>query len=348
MYWLLVIGYWLLGSWAFGPLSSASQTATLPPDIQQYLTQVAKFTPADLARLESGGVIAQIMPGASDTEVTTVAAVKVRASRDQVVSYYGQMISYVDGKTTLAFSKFSAPPALSDVRMLTLDADDISQIRSCKPGKCDLRLSGSAITALRGSIDWKAPNAAELATAKVREAVVAYVTKYMSAGDDALITYDDRSEAQSLKGEWQAILAASPYFQQYSAPLHDYLAQYPRRPLAGVKDVIYWSKDDYTGLKPVIQIVHGVIYQDPARPDRTVVAQKQLYASHYYDGSLAIAVAIGGNSAGAPTYLVYANRSRGDLLKGGFGGMRKSIAKGQAKSAAEQTLGTIKYVLEKQ
>jgi len=328
-------------------LSYGSQSAALPPDLEQYLLQVAKFTQTDLATLESGGVIAQIMPGSADTEVMTVAAVKIRAPRDQVVAYYGRMISYVDGKTTLAFGKFDRPPSVSDVRTLSLDADDLSQIRSCKPGDCDLRLSGSAIAALRGSIDWKAPDAAERATAKVREAVVAYVTRYLREGDGALVTYDDRSEALSLKGEWRAILAASPYFQEYSPPLWNYLRLYPQMALPGATDVVYWSKDDFTGLKPVITIVHGVIYQDPARPDRVVVAQKQLYASHYYDGSLAIAVAIGGQSAGAPTYLVYANRSRGDLLKGGFGGMRKSIAKSQARSAAEQTLGTIKRVLEK-
>jgi len=91
-----------------------------------------------------------------------------------------------------------------------------------------------------------------------------------------------------------------------------------------------------------------VIYQDPATPDRTVVVQKQLYASHYYDGSLAVAVAISATEGTTPiTYLVYANRSRGDVLKGGFGGLRRSVARNQAKSAAEQTLTTIKTVLEK-
>ena len=89
--------------------------------------------------------------------------------------------------------------------------------------------------------------------------------------------------------------------------------------------------------------MHGVIYQDPARPDRTLVAQKQLYASHYYDGSFAVATVI---DAPDGTYLIYANRSRGDLLKGGFGGLKRKIARDQAKKSAEQTLGTIKSVLD--
>jgi len=170
----------------------------------------------------------------------------------------------------------------------------------------------------------------------------------MKTGDDALVTYNDRAQPVSLRQQWQEILAASPYFQQYSGALRNYLVQYPRAPLAGAKNVLYWVKEDYTGLAPVVSVVHGVIYEDPARPDRTVVAQKQLYASHYYDGSLAVALAASATEGSTPvTYLIYANRSRGDLLKGGFGGLRRTVARSQAKSAAEQTLGTIKTVLER-
>jgi hypothetical protein len=169
----------------------------------------------------------------------------------------------------------------------------------------------------------------------------------MKTGDAALITYNDRSEAVSLRDQWQAILAASPYFQQYNERLRDYLVRYPAAPFPGARDILYWAKEDYTGLKPVISVVHGVVYEDPAVPDRTVVLQKQLYASHYYDGSLAVAVAAGVMEGATPvTYLVYANRSRGDLLKGGFGGLRRGVARSQAQSAAQQTLGTIKRVLE--
>jgi hypothetical protein len=46
------------------------------------------------------------------------------------------------------------------------------------------------------------------------------------------------------------------------------------------------------------------------------------------------------------SYIVYGNRSRGDLLKGGIGGLRRSVARDQAKKAAEGTLGSIKTALE--
>jgi hypothetical protein len=335
---------WLLAALV---VAGASALAQVPADVEQYLTGTAGFLKTDLTSLENGKVIARVMPGSADTEVMVVAAVKIRATREQVLSYYGQMIAYVDGTITTGFGRFSDPPSLDDVRKLSLNADDLSDLRSCKPGDCDLRIGGSALAAIRGAIDWKAPDAAAQANARVREAIVKYVTGYTKTGDEALVTYTDRDQPVSLRQQWREIVAASPYFQQYSAPLREYLTQYPRQKLPAARDILYWVQEDYTGLKPVLSLVHGVIYQDPARPDRTVVVQKQLYASHYYDGSLAVAAVVGGAPGPTPvTYLVYANRSRGDLLKGGFGGLRRSAANNQAKSAAEQTLGTIKSVLE--
>ena len=329
-------------------LHAVSLGAAPPGDVSQYLLQVAKFTPADLTAIENGDVVARVMPGATDTEVMVVAAVKIRAARQLTVNYYGQMISYVDGKVTTAFGRFSTPPALADVNTLALDASEIGHLRSCKPGDCDLRIGGAALGAIRSSVDWNAPNTETQANAMVRQAIVAYAGAYMKVGDEALVTYNDRSQPVSLKQQWQGILAASPYFQQYAGPLRDHLTRYPGQPLAGARDILYWVNEKYTGLKPVVSVVHAVIYQDPAKSDRTVVAQKQLYASHYYDGSLAIAVAVDGTEGNASvTYLLYANRSRGDLLKGGFGGLRRGLAQNQAKSAAEQTLGTIKSVLER-
>ncbi len=315
----------------------------MPSDVEQYLLQVAMFSTAEVAALENGTVIARVMPGGSDTEVVTVAAVKIRSTRQQTVSYYGQMVTYVDGQVTRGFGRFSTPPALADVRELVLDPDDIAQIKSCKPRDCDIRIGGAGLNTLRASIDWNAPDAAAQVTARARQSIVDYVSGYVKNGDAALVTYNDRAEPVSAREQWRGIMASSPYLQQYSPALKEYLEQYPRKTLPGARDVLYWVTEDYTGLAPVTSVVHAVIYEDPARPDRTLVAQKQLYASHYYDGSFAVATVI---DAPDGTYLIYANRSRGDLLKGGFGGLKRKIARDQAKKSAEQTLGTIKSVLE--
>ena len=320
---------------------------TLPKDVEWYLVNAGRFAPADLTALESGRVIARVEEGSTDSEVIVIAAVRIRTTREQTVAYYGQMVSFVDGKVTLAFGRFSTPPVLADVGTLTLDRDEIDALKSCKPGDCDLKIGGAGIDKIRGAVDWAAPDAAAEAQRAVQQAVVDYVTAYLQRGDDALVTYNDSSKPVSLKDQWRGILANSLYFLEYQPVLRDYLTEYPRASLAGGRDIIYWVKENY-GLKPVLSIVHGVVYQPPERADHTTIVQKQIFASHYYDGSLAVATVIGATEAGKPvSYVVYANRSRGDLLRGGFGGLKRKVARDQAQKAAVQTLQTMQTALEK-
>jgi len=330
-----------------GLLRAAPLAVSLPADVDAYLKTAGKFTAADLSALEAGSVIASAEQGATDTEMVVVAAVKIRSAKDRTAKYYGDFVSYVDGQVTLGFGRFSRPPALADVSGVTLDPDDVAALRTCQPGDCDLRIGGAGIEKIRSSVNWSAPDAPARATAAVRQAMVDYVTAYLSRGDEALVTFNDRAEPVRLKDQWRGLLANSPTFHQYQPALRDYLASFPRTPLAGARDVIYWIKENY-GRKPVISIVHGVAYQPTGQADRTTIAQKLIYASHYYDASLAVATVIGGTEGGQPvSYIVYGNRSRGDLLKGGIGGLRRSVARDQAKKAAEGTLSSIKTALEK-
>jgi hypothetical protein len=305
------------------------------------------FSADELARLDAGQVLKRAESANNDSEILAVGAVKIRAPRDRVVNYYGQMIAYVDGSVTLAFGRFSTPPVLSDVQALTLDRDDIDALRTCRAGDCDIRLGGASISTLRSTINWNTPNHADEVNRYLRERAVAYVSDYQKRGDAALVTYNDRAQPVALRDQWLGILSQSVRLQQLVPELRDYLAKFPSQPLPGARDVFYWSKENY-GLKPIVSLVHGVIYEPPEKRDRVLVVQKQLYASHYYDGSLAIGTVLTTSENGVPvSYLLYGNRSRGDLLKGGFGGLRRNVARRQAESAAEQTLTTIKQTLER-
>jgi len=328
-------------------IATAALVRTAPPADVDTVLRDAGFTAAELQSFASGQVIARTDSSADGGELVAIGAVKIRSAREQTAAYYGQMISYVDGQVTLAFGKFSDPPTLDDVKGLTLDKDEIEAIRSCKPGSCDLRIGGVGIEAIRRSIDWKAPDAADRVQAATRRAIVDYVTAYKQRGDDALVTYADTSKPVSLKNEWRGIVSNSPRLQQYAPALRDYLLQYPNGKLPGGRDVLYWIKENY-GLKPTITIVHGVVYQPTEYRDRTMAVQKQIYASHYYDASLAVATLVDGQENGRPiTYIVYMNRSRGDMLKGGFGGIKRKVARDQARTATIDTLGTIQTQLEK-
>jgi hypothetical protein len=327
-------------------LAATTQPAV---DLRDELVRVGGFTSADVTRFDAGEVIARLAPGEGDGEVSALAAVRIRTSKDQAAGYFDQYLSYEDGSVTLQFGRFSRPPAPADVSRLTLDSADVDGLRRCKAGDCDIRIGAAMIDEVQRAVDWKAPDAADRVNALARERIVEYVRAYLERGNAALITYNDRSQPVSLQQQWQGILANTPYFAHYAPPLKQYVDAFPRATLPGATDTIYWAKENYGLPKPVIHVTHMITWRDPARPDRILVEQKQIYASHYYDGSLALTAIVDlppvdGKPACA---MVYFNRSRGDLLKGGFGGVRRRMAQDQARKAAVQTLTTIRDVLEK-
>jgi len=301
------------------------------------------FDQGALTRLEAGEIIAR-SETREDGEIVTAGAVKVNASRERVLRYYGQLASYVDGEVTLAFGRFSDPPALGDVAELAFDTDEIEELRTCRVGDCDIKLSGSALTALREKIDWSTPSHAAAVNQLVRRGAVDYVHDYQTRGDAALVVFNDDDEPVSVREHWLDLLSESTTYAEYVPELIEYLRRYPEARPDGARDLFYWVKGDY-GLKPVISLVHAVIYSAPSRPDRDIVVQKFIYASHYFDASVGAATLL---SAGpTTTYVLYGNRSKGDLLRGGLGGAKRAVARSQATKATESTLRAIKTVLER-
>lgn len=334
----------LLGAWLGTAAVPGAQSSSVREEVESALKNM-KFTPAEIASLQQGTVIARA-ESAGNGEMITQAAVRLRVPHDQVVSYYGQMIAYVDGKVTLGFGRFSTPAVAADVAKLAFDRDEVDALKNCKPGNCDIRLSGAGMTALQSAVDWKAADYVERANAFARKTAIDYITAYRARGDAALVTFNDTGKPVNLGAEWKAIVGNSPLLQTLRPEIVRYLTGYPKETLANSRDIIYWIKEDY-GMKPVTSLVHALIDTSGA-PGRTIVAQKYIYASHYYDASFAIASIMTGSENGSPvTYIVYGNRSRGDVLRGGFGGLTRNVVRNQAKKAAQDTLGTIKQVLEK-
>jgi hypothetical protein len=326
---------------------AAAQPGSLPADLNWLVQQNGGFPPDEIAALNAGKVISRADVSRDDREAAAVAIVRIASPKERVIDYFRQLVTYVDGEVTLQFGTFSRPPRSADLTSLTLDSDDIDALRSCKPGDCDMRLGGASIADVRSAVDWKAPAAADRANEWARARMLAYLSGYLERGDAALITYDDQSKPVKQADEWRGIVRNSRILNVYAPPLTRHLTEFPRASVTGMTDEYYWDRQHYASLKPILGLTHMVTWRDPKRPDRVVVAQKQLYSSHYFFGSLAVTIFLQDPQATPPvTYVVYANRSRGDLMSGGFGGLKQRVAEGIVKRSAEDTLGRMKQALE--
>ena len=348
-----------------GPVQapSAGQETSVPTDIAHALTRAAPFTPTELAALQSGQVITRTEASPENLEASVVTAVKIGSTKDRVADYFHLLVSYVDGQVTVGRGVFARPPREADVAGLSLEAGDVTDLAACRPDVCDIRMAGATPSQIAEAVQSRSADTLEHANAWFRQALVLYVTDYLHRGHLALAEHDDRGVQVDVPVEWQRIFARSPLLPLLAPSVEQYLNGTPGKSPAGATDEIYWDKQRYTGLKPVVGVTHMVTWQDPAQPDRVVIAQKQIFASHYFFGSLAVTLVQQDPSASKPTtYVVYANRLRGDLLRGtqatrqsGLLGRVNAVAAGfqrrvgeeLVKQSAEQLLSSMKQQLER-
>jgi hypothetical protein len=330
-------------------LASALDAQPSSTELTHYLKDLAGFSASDVASFDGGQVITRTTTSGDEGEIAVIGAIRIRASKERVADYFKLLVTYVDGQVTLQFGEFHRPPQPQDTAGLTLPDEDVKNLRDCKPGSCDVKIGGAGMAEMQSAVNWNAPDATNQLNALARRRLVEYVTAYMSRGNAALVTYNDKSAPVSMKDQWAGLLRNSPSIMAYAPALAKYLDGYPAATLAGGTDLIYWAKEVYAG-NPVVHADHMVRWHNPQAPDRITIAQKQIYASHYYNGSLAITTILDTTTPGAAasSAVIYFNRSRGDLLKGGFGGgVKRKVAEGQAKKAAEDTLSAMKSALEK-
>ncbi|MDZ7630202.1 MAG: hypothetical protein U5K74_02290 [Gemmatimonadaceae bacterium] len=105
---------------------------------------------------------------------------------------------------------------------------------------------------------------------------------------------------------------------------------YPRGRPGGVSDVIYWSEDAVPRLRPILSVTHAVVFTPPEVAGTSVVASKQIYANHYFEGALEVLSIfdreVDGMAAGS--YLVMERRFRFDNLPRGLLNIRGKAASG--------------------
>ena len=77
-----------------------------------------------------------------------------------------------------------------------------------------------------------------------------------------------------------------------------------------------------------------------------LVAGKQVYASRYMNGELALTMLFEGH-AGSPAYLVHVNRAELDELDGSMSGIKRALMLGRIKDEAVAALAALRDGLER-
>ena len=302
------------------------------------------LTPDQWKAVDSGNPQAKVLDTQQKREVAVVGVAHVRANTACFIAQLQDIENFKKNPAVLRIRKFVRPIDPRDLEDFSLETGDLAALRNCRDGDCNVKLPISAVERLGRDMDWSRPDYAARAQSIFREESLAYVEAYLDRGNASLIEYRDKNKPVRLAGEFRAVLDARPGLSEFVPEFHDYLAQYPSEPLPGVSEFFYWSTESF-GLKPVASITHVSIY---VQPGRAVVASKQIYASHYFDASLGLTVALddAGEASAPGMYLVYVNRSRIDFLDGFFGGLRRALARGRLRDGMRKNLAEAVRKLE--
>ena len=262
---------------AGGPL--AGQPAE--PPARRFMRTVVGFTPADFQALDGGQVVTRQIQTKEKGEVAAFGAVTVNAAPEAFFKAAEDIVRFRSVPEILEIGRFSSPPRVEDLDGLHFPEEDLESLRKCRPGKCFVKLGDPFLERIAG-LDWSAPGTRAKVERWGKEALVEHLKAYQAGGTAALGVLVDKDHPKALANEFNALLANSPYFVEYIPEFNAYVRDYPKGQLAGTRDAFYWTKDQF-GLKPTVSVHHVTIQR---RENGALVADKLLYATHYFNSGL--------------------------------------------------------------
>jgi sulfur carrier protein ThiS len=315
------------------------------PTVAEFMAKVG-FGPTEIATATKGEIVSRVletrMVGPNNSaEVAVLGVVRVDVPRQTFIDAVEQQPTTFRNTEHLKTGIIQNPPQASDFAALAFPPEDIKDLKECRPGKCALKLGGPTLADLQSKIDWKSKDAADQVNRLARERLLAIMAGYMKEGIAAFKPLEDKSTTVSIDEQFRQLLESTPMLISLYPELVTYLKDYPHATLPSSKGGFYWALDDF-GLKPTLAITQVVGYVPPGTDD-VLVAWKQLYASHYFNGGLSITTYV---KEGEASYVVEVDRVRADSLGGAFGGVKRSKMAGAMEGSLRKFLEVTKAKLQ--
>jgi hypothetical protein len=322
---------------------SSGRTAEARSDPFEFLAPWVVVSADDRERINRDQVLARVLSGKSG-QLAVFVATQLNAPPDALVVWMRAIAELKRSKFVLAIGRFSDPPRPSDVENLMLDQPDLEAIRRCRPGDCGLKLSAGEIESLTAAVATAGPEWREAAQREFRRLVAERVVQYRARGLAALPPPADGKSRRSDEA-LSAIVEQSPYLAKLPQVVA-WLKDYPYAD-AKVESFLYWSKESYGGGKPVISITHVGIIRPGSdhRLPAILVAGKQIFATHYFEGGLGLTMVLR-DATSDTQYLAYINRSQVDMLRGFFGGLVRRVLVGRVAGQAPLIVRGLRTRLE--
>ena len=326
-------------------LVSQTPTRTAPTEIFSTLG----LTSQETASIEAGRAVAKVLPWGGPSEVYVFGAVHVDGAPETYLNAARDVSRLRSAPGYLGVGELPDDATVSDLTPLELEADDVKALRNCREGSCDLQLPTASIQAIRDSVNFSRPDAAEQVNVLARHMIVALLGRYRQGGQRALGEYRDKDHPARVSEAFETMMKRASVLPDVIPELRRYLLEYPHAPLLNADSFFFWEKVDF-GLKPTIRVNHAVIARGRTTrgSEYGSVAIKQLYATHYFHTALDVSVCVDDGAAGrAPGfYLLTIKGSQQEGLTGLKGSILRKVVVDKTRESLERALASIKRTVE--
>ena len=318
------------------------------PKLLKFFRESAELTPEQIAAIQSGHPVAKTMPSRTPAEVFLFGAIYIHATPESYQKFVQDFDRLRKLPNYMALGVFSNPPQASDLKGFAFDNDDVKALKNCKPGDCLIQMPTSSIEALQSSIDWSASDVGDQVNRQLQKTALERLEEYQHQGNEALGVYNDKHDPTEVPQQFAYMLSYSKALPENLPDFYQYLLDYPKARPGNVADEFYWARVKF-GLKPTLRIVQTVTMSgSPNDLVAYAIAQKQLYASHYFETALDLSFCIRGSddSKQPGFYLIMAMGSEQAGLTGVKGSIVRKTAVGRSVSNLQNALTNVKTTLE--
>jgi hypothetical protein len=290
--------------------------------LQPYLRGI-DLEPEALASAARGAVVVKLLRTGNERDVAAFGLLRVRASQDIVLSCLLDLDRSL-GSEGRRFGRFGDPPRPEDVARASFDDSEYRELRDCRPGNCDFKLSALGMQMFAQQIDWSAPDAKAQVDRRLRDGLLRVAREYRKRGDSEILTYDDKRGVRP-HDVWVELATQMSRWIEYPPELRRYLTSYPAGRPEGARDVLYWAEDRAPRIRPTLTLNHLIAYAPTKPTGAAFLARKQVYASHYLDGALELSAIVNHGPRDSGTYLFVVQLMRFDQLSGGVLNIRGRV-----------------------
>jgi hypothetical protein len=340
----ILFAFTLLISLALVCLSGSPQTKGA---LDTFFRENIGLSADQAAAIHAGQAVSKVLPSRNSGEVFLFGAVHIRTTPERYLEYSEDFERLRKVPNYLAIGLFSRPPKMSDLNGFGFDNDDVQALKNCKPGDCLVQMPATAIDELRQSIHWSSPQLNDEVNSYLQKTALQRITEYQRQGNKVLGIYNDKRDPTEVAKAFAFMLSYSKVLPERLPDFYNYLLSYPENPPANVQDVLYWERVKF-GLKPTLRVLHKLVMKGkPNDPVAFAVAEKQLYASHYFETAIDLSFCV--RDEGNPAqgfYLISLMGSEQAGLSGPKGAIVRKVAVGRSQSNLQDALVGIRQALE--